>query len=515
MRSNHQKIQPPQSWTVSEREPQNNMRKRIQNTIAWIMIGSFFLMTLIGVGYVGIIEDSNVITGSAIVFSDIDTNGRIRSNTSTNVFEINNPDWKLEQVLQVSTVEETSDTTKTISQNSWSPSSNRLVYFLGNNDKGGIQAKQHRPMIADMTSLDIVKTQEIGDYTSFPNTTLLSWLQHGTGFVLHQDKPRIVSLSPSRQEEQIEDEQQIVNDRDLGYAEEELDSWDISPEGDQIISVTRDGSVEIKNIETSKATFIGQEAIAKDISFQTRKTTFNVPRYINPSWSPDGSKIAFLKRIENEPQFYTDSRIEEVEVISMNSNETDLNAQKALGRGFILKGDKNPLLWSQDGIYLIEPNSGSIFNVEESSVLFQGDRNFKNASFSWSKNNNILQKKLQEYSNASGDRLNLEISVSDFDGSKNVDLFRVTGSRKESTALNTVSVDWIDEGRSIVFSYDNRIWKVDLSGNHLIRYNIPEEDYSKIVVSPDENKILFVSSSRIGVIELKNDQHTQMNDAID
>lgn len=481
-------MQTPETWSKTPRERPQDLHMHAKK--GWLIIAPIFLLALgaiIQFWFAG--ADPKKLQSNLVVLSSTDKNNSIQSDTASQSFEIKYPDWKLQSVQEIKMIGEYEDEDIILNAESWSPASDRLIYFLRNHG-GSALGNELRSILYTVfqPQQQHQEPKEMLGAEQMSNSKKLLWLDDSR-VMLHRKAPVIVDVDRYGDV----DETQFQTD-------ERWDSWDVSQDGKHIVAVSENGKIHMIDATKKDAnSFVGKRTVK--VTAADSGKIVEVPQLIQPSWSQDGKRIAFFKRTNERASLFTDARVEEVDIVLLSVDDLNLDKTEPIAKGFIVKGEKSTMLWSKDSRYVLDQNTGTIYDIKERRISSQGVYKTKQATFEWSKDNVVLRREVTSYASKKDQVYDLVLSAYNPDGSAQKELFRLTGSKVQQS-INPLAAQWTSTGNEIVFIADRRLWMISKDGGNLRKLDIPEDDYQQIILSPHDQIILFSTDSKIGMINL-------------
>ncbi|MCX8472268.1 MAG: S9 family peptidase [Sediminibacterium sp.] len=300
------------------------------------------------------------------------------------------------------------------------------------------------------------------------------------------------------------------------------------------LNLSKDGS----KLAFTVTSIIPNDKMKGDYSYQTQihylltltqqppqQLTFQKEGAAQPTWSPDGSMLAFVRRVDNKPQIF---------LLSMNGGE----AQQL---SFSKHGASNPL-WSADGTKILYRSDIDLYTLIDDTILNPQHQvpewSFEKPGF---ENNNFLRSSKDIKADADGSLTQIRAYLkknADDNKSEVLDLLNFQNESQLSSDLEFSVFFWIDinlknepqqlklplfynfnsleilpDGNRILFSADyydgkhhpnrilpNQILISDLEGNNILKIlSDSQRNYSAATVSPNGQYLGFTYNTPLQV----------------
>jgi hypothetical protein len=161
------------------------------------------------------------------------------------------------------------------------------------------------------------------------------------------------------------------------------------------------------------------------------------------------------------------------------------------------------LLWSSDSRMITEPFGQTVMDVELDSdsdrPLLPIADSFAHMVTRWSTNGHMLRKVFYDSS-----PFYVDIVVRGFDEQQTFHhVARIHGGKEQVGQLSTIWADWLGDSKRVVFVLDRHIWIADIDLMTYQRVDVPDDDYNRVIASPDGRQLAFTTPDRVGIITLE------------
>jgi hypothetical protein len=399
-------------------------------------------------------------------------------------FEARIPSWTLLGVHDYRIMREKQQADYYIDYDSWSPDSSRLIVFERDKYEANINHDVIRPLVL---SADGHVTHQFVEQVSRSQSTKLTWLR-SSEVIVHTQDPFLLRLDGDREERMALFDSSIVR--------EDVHSWAISPRGRSLLVVMRDGNILFFDRDSQMRKDLGKFVASFD------DDTSSLPVYIYPQWSPDERLIAFFDASRAE-KYARDPRFDIVPVAVVDAESLVFEDMRDVGQGLLVSGQSAKLLWSSDSRMITEPFGQTVMDVELDSdsdrPLLPIADSFAHMVTRWSTNGHMLRKVFYDSS-----PFYVDIVVRGFDEQQTFHhVARIHGGKEQVGQLSTIWADWLGDSKRVVFVLDRHIWIADIDLMTYQRVDVPDDDYNRVIASPDGRQLAFTTPDRVGIITLE------------
>lgn len=265
-------------------------------------------------------------------------------------------------------------------------------------------------------------------------------------------------------------------------------SYDLSTDGRKLALVKNDGEVLIKDLQTGQRKSFSKEKLDDKVSF------------INPRWSHDGKKIAFLRRLNSKDVYPS---YENWEVGYLDSEAKNLADFVSLGATYLSDEANANMTWSNNDKFLLDDVSNNVYAIETAKTLISNDED------SWQRMKSLLSPAsdkvavFEYYRDKMEEDFNhviVNFYVMSLDGSKRIELLNKEGDIN-SGILSTDFI-WSPDGEKIVYTSDKKLYMVGADGTSVRQLSKEDKEYQKLFWANDGLKIAYVVGNEVGILNL-------------